>query len=136
MGPRTLSLSGEGALRMTKEGARSLSEGAPAWATLTDGLPNPALGYGVGMLGDPAQQRAFDNFWANKSGPGGVGITDRFATMLARYGRAFRGQRYLLGYGRLDRGFGLGRHGFRPLGVQRLNLRGRLNELVDGVRVK
>ena len=50
-------------------------DGAPAWATLTDGLPNPALGYGVGMLGDPAQMRAFDNFWANKAGPGRVGIT-------------------------------------------------------------
>lgn len=73
-------------------------DGAPAWATLTDGLPNPALGYGFGMLGDPAQMRAFDNFWANTVGPGGVGITDRFATMLARYGRAFRNQRYLLGY--------------------------------------
>lgn len=73
-------------------------DGAPAWATLTDGLPNPALGYGVGMFGDPAQQRAFDNFWANKVGPGGVGISDRFATMLAQYGRVFRKQPYLLGY--------------------------------------
>ena len=73
-------------------------DGAPAWATLTDGLPNPALGYGVGMLADPAQQRAFDNFWANSAGPGGIGITDRFAAMLADYGRAFRDQPYVLGY--------------------------------------
>lgn len=73
-------------------------DGAPAWATLTDGLPNPDLGYGFGMFGDPAQQRAFDNFWANKAGPGGVGITDRFAAMLAHYGRAFRNEPYLLGY--------------------------------------
>ena len=73
-------------------------DGAPAWATLTDGLPNPALGYGVGMFGDPAQQRAFDNFWANKAGPGGVGVTDRYAAMLAFYGEAFRAQPYLLGY--------------------------------------
>jgi endoglycosylceramidase len=73
-------------------------DGAPAWATLTDGLPNPALGYGVGMFGDPAQQRAFDNFWANKPGPGGVGIADRFATMLADYAGTFRREPYLLGY--------------------------------------
>lgn len=73
-------------------------DGAPAWATLTDGLPNPALGYGFGMFGDPAQQRAFDNFWANASGPGGVGIADRFAAMLAFYGSRFRRQPYLLGY--------------------------------------
>ena len=73
-------------------------DGAPAWATLTDGLPNPALGYGVGMFGDPAQQRAFDNFWSNAAGPGGVGIGDRFATMLADYARAFGRQPYLLGY--------------------------------------
>jgi endoglycosylceramidase len=73
-------------------------DGAPAWATLTDGLPNPPLGYGVGMLGDPAQWRAFDNFWGNAKGPGGIGIADRFAAMLAYYGRAFRNQAYLLGY--------------------------------------
>ncbi len=73
-------------------------DGAPAWATLTDGLPNPALGYGFGMLGDPAQQRAFDNFWADASGPDGVGIADRFAAMLAFYGARFRRQPYLLGY--------------------------------------
>jgi endoglycosylceramidase len=73
-------------------------DGAPAWATLTDGLPNPALGYGVGMFGDPAQQRAFDNFWADARGPGGVGIADRFAAMLAFYGARFRQQSYLLGY--------------------------------------
>ncbi len=78
--------------------AASGIDGAPVWATLTDGLPNPSLGYGVGMLGDPAQQRAFDNFWANKTGPGGVGIADRFATMLATYAQAFRDQPYLLGY--------------------------------------
>jgi len=73
-------------------------DGAPAWATLTDGLPNPALGYGFGMFGDPAQERAFDNFWANAPGPGAVGIGDRFASALAFYGRRFREQRYLLGY--------------------------------------
>ena len=73
-------------------------DGAPAWATLTDGLPNPPLGYGFGMFGDPAQMRAFDNFWANTPGPGGVGITDRFATMLAFYATAFRDQPYVLGY--------------------------------------
>ena len=73
-------------------------DGAPAWATLTDGFPNPALGYGVGMLADPAQQRAFDNFWANAPGPGGIGIADRFATMLAAYGRAFRSESSVLGY--------------------------------------
>lgn len=73
-------------------------DGAPAWATLTDGLPNPPLGYGVGMLGDPAQMRAFDNFWANAPGPGGVGIADRFAAMLAAYATTFRQEPYLLGY--------------------------------------
>jgi endoglycosylceramidase len=73
-------------------------DGAPAWATLTDGLPNPPLGYGFGMFGDPAQQAAFDNFWANAQGPGGVGIADRFAAMLAFYAGQFRREPYLLGY--------------------------------------
>ena len=73
-------------------------DGAPAWATLTNRLPNPALGYGIGMFADPAQMRAFDNFWSNAPGPGGVGITDRYAAMLAFYGRAFAREPRLLGY--------------------------------------
>jgi endoglycosylceramidase len=50
------------------------------------------------MLADPAQQRAFDNFWANRIGPGGIGISDRFASMLAFYGRRFQREPDLLGY--------------------------------------
>lgn len=73
-------------------------DGAPAWATETDGLPNPTSQFGAGYVIDSGQQRAFDNFWNNAPGPGRVGLQDRYTAMLARYGRAFRGEPYLLGY--------------------------------------
>ena len=73
-------------------------DGAPAWATLTDGLPNPALGYGFGMFGDPAQQRAFDNFWANARGPGGVGHRRSVRVDARVLRRSVPPRAYLLGY--------------------------------------
>jgi endoglycosylceramidase len=74
------------------------TDGAPDWATLTDGAPNNHLGFGPDYFANPALERAFDNLWANTPGPGGVGIADRFAAMLAALGQRFRDQRYVLGY--------------------------------------
>ena len=74
------------------------NEGAPDWATITDGFPNPPLGFGANYLANPAQNRAWDNFWANAPGPGGIGLQDRYATMLRRLGAAFRTEPYVLGY--------------------------------------
>ena len=61
-------------------GPLTYGAGLPAWGTLlTDGTPNPNLGYAPGHVGDPAMERAFDNLYANAPGPGGVGIADRLA---------------------------------------------------------
>jgi endoglycosylceramidase len=73
-------------------------DGAPPWATETDGLPNLTSQFAAGYLLDPGQQHAFDNFWRNAQGPGGIGLEARYAAMLAIYGSAFRRQPYLLGY--------------------------------------
>ena len=73
-------------------------DGAPAWATLTNGLPNPPLPFGANYFGNPALERAFDNFWANAAGPGGVGLQDRYAAMMAQLASAMRGAPYVLGY--------------------------------------
>ncbi|MFA5056737.1 MAG: cellulase family glycosylhydrolase [Opitutaceae bacterium] len=57
------------------------SDGAPEWATLTDGKPHVADGkvWSDAYLTSQAVQTAFDNFYANKPGPGGVGLQDRYA---------------------------------------------------------
>src|SRR5204863_5468506 len=65
-------------------------DGAPGWATLTDGLPNPDLGFGANYLGNTAVNRAFDNLWSDARGPGGMGLQARYAEMLASLAHAFR----------------------------------------------
>jgi endoglycosylceramidase len=55
-------------------------EGAPNWAVHDDGLPNaPQLGFPFNYFVNIALNRAFDNFWKNVPGPGGVGLQDRYA---------------------------------------------------------
>ena len=48
-------------------------EGWPDWAVLDDGLPaEPLAGFPATYITSPGLNRAFDNFYANKAGPGGV----------------------------------------------------------------
>lgn len=55
-------------------------EGAPDWAVKDDGLPNaPKLGFPFNYFVNIAMNRAWDNFWRNAPGPGGVGLQDRYA---------------------------------------------------------
>jgi endoglycosylceramidase len=68
-------------------------DGAPAWATLTDGAPNTTQGPGVGYFVNPALERAFDNLWANTAGPGGIGVADRYAALVAALGPVFHSER-------------------------------------------
>jgi endoglycosylceramidase len=74
-------------------------EGWPDWAVIDDGLPNqPQQGFPTNYLVNPALNRAFDNFYANAAGPGGVGLVDRYASAWAHVGAAFAGDRWVLGY--------------------------------------
>jgi endoglycosylceramidase len=79
-------------------GPETGTDGAPNWATLTDGAPNTHLGFGPDYFANPALLRAFDNLFGNASGPGGAGVADRYGAMLAALGRVFRNEPYLLGY--------------------------------------
>lgn len=55
-------------------------EGAPDWAVQDGGLPAaPQLGFPYNYFGMPAVNRAYDRFWANAAGPGGIGLQDRYA---------------------------------------------------------
>ena len=74
-------------------------EGAPDWAVEDDGLPRvPRTGFPGNYLDMPALQHAFDHFWANSPGPGGVGLEDSYAAAWRHVAQRFRGDRSVLGY--------------------------------------
>jgi endoglycosylceramidase len=77
---------------------RFQGEGWPDWAVQDDGLPNqPQLGFPGNYLAMPALWRAYDHFWANDPGPGGVGLQDRYATAWAHVAARFVKARHTLG---------------------------------------
>jgi endoglycosylceramidase len=78
-------------------------EGWPDWAVLDDGLPpDPMPGFPATYLTSPGLNRAFDNFWANKVGPGGVPLQSRYAAAWARVARSFSQDQNVLGYDLLN----------------------------------
>ncbi len=52
-------------------------EGAPAWASLSDGVPGSPLPPPANVL--PGASIANENFWMNAKGPDGIGLQDHFA---------------------------------------------------------
>jgi endoglycosylceramidase len=75
-------------------------DGAPEWACLDDGIPaqSPPGGSWFLVYFTPAVMRAFDNFWANTAGPGGVGIQDRFIAMWQHVAAYFHDDTNIVGY--------------------------------------
>lgn len=77
---------------------RFQGEGAPDWAVLDGGLPaQPQLGFPFNYFAMPALSVAFDSFWDNAEGPGGVGLQDRYAAAWAHTAAYFRGVPRVLG---------------------------------------
>lgn len=72
--------------------------GFPEWATLTDGLPNPPDPFPTYYLTNPALQRAFDNFWANRAGPDGVPLQTHYAEAVQSVAREVARDDHVLGY--------------------------------------
>jgi endoglycosylceramidase len=82
---------------------RFQGEGWPDWAVQDDGLPaEPKNGFPLNYLTMPALQHAFDHFWANSAGPGGVGLQDRYAAAWRHVAAYFRRQPWVLGYDLLN----------------------------------
>jgi len=82
---------------------RFQGEGWPDWAVQDDGLPaQPQAGFPANYLVMPALQRAFDHFWANDPGPGGVGLQDRYAAAWRHVAERFRDNPHVLGYDLLN----------------------------------
>jgi len=75
------------------------SDGAPKWATLTDGKPH-ATGFlwSDAYFASEAIQTAFDNFWANKPASDGVGIQDHYAKMWQHIAKRFAANTTIIGY--------------------------------------
>ena len=73
-------------------------EGAPAWAVLDGGLPNPSLGFPWTYFGNPAEDRAWDSFWLNAKAPDGVGLQDHYAHAWQHVAATFADVPGVLGY--------------------------------------
>jgi endoglycosylceramidase len=74
-------------------------EGAPDWAVQDDGLPAvPRNGFPANYETMPALQHAYDHFWSNSPGPGGVGLDDRYAAAWRHVAMRFRHNPAVLGY--------------------------------------
>jgi endoglycosylceramidase len=73
-------------------------EGFPDWAVQTDGLTNTKAPFPGGYETNPALQRAFENFWADKAGPNGIGLQEYFAAAWKHVAQRFVGNPNVLGY--------------------------------------
>ena len=81
-------------------------EGLPEWATLLDGMdPGPSHGFPFDYFKRPAVARAFDNFWQNKPGPGGIGLQDRYAAAWRHVAARFAKVEGVMGYDLMNEPF-------------------------------
>ena len=78
---------------------RFSGEGFPDWAVLDDGMPaEPLTGFPGSYLSSPGLNRAFDNLWANRPAPDGIGLQDHYAAAWRHVAERFEGEPYLMGY--------------------------------------
>jgi len=78
-------------------------EGWPDWATIDDGAPaEPLSGFPASYVSSPGLNQAFNNFWANRAGPGGVGLQDLYAAAFRRVAERFAGRETTIGYDLLN----------------------------------
>jgi endoglycosylceramidase len=81
-------------------------EGWPDWAVQDDGLAaEPDVGFPGNYFVMTALWRAYDHFFANDPGPGGIGLVQRYASAWRYVAQAFRSEREILGYDILNEPF-------------------------------
>ncbi len=73
-------------------------EGAPAWATETNGATNVSLPFPYNEFFDPAETQAWDSFWSNADAPNGIGLEDNYSQMLEYVASAFNGNPNVAGF--------------------------------------
>ena len=72
-------------------------EGAPAWATETNGATNISLPFPYNEFFDPAETQAWDSFWSNADASNDVGLEDNYSQMLQYVANAFNGNSNVAG---------------------------------------
>jgi endoglycosylceramidase len=77
---------------------RYTGNGMPDWMAVDDGAPNLDLGFPGSYFGNPALNRAFDNFWDNVDAPSGRPLQTHYAEGLGRLAEHLRDVDGLLGY--------------------------------------
>ncbi len=76
-------------------------DGAPGWATLHENKPHSTVEGGPwseAYWTSQCVQTAFDSFWANKPGPDGKGIQERFALAWQHVVKRFKDEPAVIGY--------------------------------------
>lgn len=82
------------------------SDGAPEWATLTDGQEHIRTElWSEAYLISPAVQTAFDNFWNNRPASDGIGIQDHYISMWKHIATRYRDNQSVIGYDILNEPF-------------------------------
>lgn len=80
--------------------------GFPDWMAIDDGLENPRDAvFPLYYIQNPAMQRAWESFWANRPGPGGAGLQDRFIAGLTAVVERFSDEPGVLGYEAINEPF-------------------------------
>lgn len=81
-------------------------DGAPHWATLTDGEPHvTGEVWSDAYLISPAVQRAFDHFWNNTPAEDGIGLQDHYAAAWRHVAERFGGNPAVIGYDLMNEPF-------------------------------
>ncbi len=75
-------------------------DGAPEWATLTDGQPHIHTGgvWSDAYVTSPAVHAVFDNFWANKPASDGIGLQDHYAKAWQQVAKRYASEPAVVGY--------------------------------------
>ncbi|MEB3022787.1 cellulase family glycosylhydrolase [[Mycobacterium] crassicus] len=73
-------------------------EGAPDWATFNGGLPHFGLGFPATYPLSPAENHAWDAFWANTKASDGIGLQNHYAMSWQAVADYFKGNANVAGY--------------------------------------
>lgn len=76
------------------------SDGAPEWATLTDGQPHIADGpvWSDAYFTSPAVKTAITNFWDNKKAKDSIGLQDHYIAMWKMLANRYKDNTTVIGY--------------------------------------
>lgn len=80
--------------------------GFPNWMAIDDGLPNPKDAvFPLYYVQNPAMQRAWESFWANRKGSDGIGLQDHFMKALRAVATRFANEPNVVGYETINEPF-------------------------------